>query len=163
MPGREQNVREDAALVQREPTLGRPNAADARALEALVPIRLETKLLDMLQELLDRRVEAVADALGQRYDASPSKRRPHRKAREGGRPAMAVALGPHPPLTDRRRANAPGGSRIPVCSEHGYFGRLEPPFSEGCIGDEPGEPASDDPAHSRHCYFTEPASRPWTK
>ena len=76
---------------------------------------------------------------------------------------MAVALGAHPPLANGRRANAPCCSRIRVRSEHDYLGRFNAPFPEGCIGDEPGEPASDNGAHLRHRYFTDPARRPWTK
>ena len=76
---------------------------------------------------------------------------------------MAVALGAHSPLADCRRANAPGGGRVRVGSEDGDLGRLEPTVAEGRVGDEPGQPASDDRARARHRYFTEPASSPWTK
>jgi hypothetical protein len=76
---------------------------------------------------------------------------------------MAVALGAHVALANRRGADTPCGCGIRVRAEHGYFGRLEPPFSEGCICDEAGQAASDDRARSRHGYLTDPARRPWTK
>ena len=77
--------------------------------------------------------------------------------------AVPVALGAHSPLPDGGGAHAPRGRRVRVRSEHGDFGRREPPMAEGYIRREAGEPGADDCAPFRHGYLTEPASRPCTK
>ena len=64
MARREEDVREDAAPVELEAAVHGPDALDAGPAEALVPAGLVPQLVDVVEELVDGRVVAVAGALG---------------------------------------------------------------------------------------------------
>ena len=74
---------------------------------------------------------------------------------------MAVALRAHLPLPDRRRPHAPGRGGIGVRPEDGDLARLEPPRRRVWYAVNPASP--EPTTATRAIYFTEPASRPWTK
>jgi hypothetical protein len=163
MARRDKHVDVRAPAVELEPVLDRADLADAAGAEALVPARGLPDFRDVLEELVDRRVVAVEEGEDERPGVPLAECRANGEPGEGRRRHMAVALRAHTALPDGGRTAAPLEGRIRVRSEHGDFGRREPPMAEGCIGDQPGEPAADDCAPFRHCYLTEPASRPCTK
>ena len=164
MPGSEQDVAEDAVPVELEAALHRPHPLDPRPPEALVPAAARAQLVDVVEEELDGRPVAVADAEDERREVPPPRRLPRGEAGERGRPAVPVALRAHQPLADRGRARPPGSGRVGVVAEDGDLGRLEAAVAQRRVGDEPAEPGADDgDARCHGSYFTEPASRPWTK
>src|SRR5205823_570657 len=114
--------------------------------------------IDVLEELVDRRVVAVEERLDER--PRPPRRGTHREPRERGRRDVPVALRAHAPLADRGGAHAPGRRRIGIRAEDRDLVRLEPAVPERGVADQRGEPVADD--RGGH-YLTEPASRPCTK
>ena len=103
--------------------------------------------------------------------------RPRRRAARGERPPQrrrtaspGNAVGRQwPSLSERisrcriaaaRRRH--GAGRVALGPEDGDLLRLEPAAAQRLVRREPGEPASRRRAHAA-IYFTEPASRPWTK
>src|SRR5262249_50645973 len=120
--------------------------------------------LDVREELVDRRVVAVSEALDERPRVERAHRVPYRETRERRGQAVAVALGPHPTLADRAGADAPrGGGVEPRGAEHGYLVGRDPTVDESGVRDEAGEPSADDRTPCRRAHLTEPASRPCTK
>ena len=156
---REQDVPEDAVPLELEAAIDRAHMVDALPAHALVPAALLAQLRDVLEEQVDRRVVAVADAPDERHGRPAPYGVPNRESREGGRQAVPVALRAHRALADCSRPPAPdrGGIRIRV--EDCDLVRLDAAVQEGQVRDEAGEAAADD----RNAHFTLPASNPCTK
>jgi hypothetical protein len=159
MPGGEKDVPE-AVAVELEAALDRPHAIDAAQDEALVPAAPLAQPLDVGEELLDRRVVAVGDGLEQRSQRAPPRHTPEGEAGEGAREAVAVALGAHLPLPDRRGAHPPRRRGVGVRPEDRDLAGREGP-AQGLVRGEARESGAHD-RDARH-YFTEPASSPCTK
>ena len=62
VPGREENMGEDAPAADLEAAVNRPHALDTCASKAPVPVGLGSQLRDVLEELVHSRVVAVASA-----------------------------------------------------------------------------------------------------
>ena len=136
-----------------------------RSHEAAVPAAPLAHLRGVRDELVDVRVVAVRRRRDERAQRARPHRLPHREARERRRGEMAVRLGPHPALADAGRPPPPDLGRIGVRAEDGDLLRGEPAVPQGGVRGECRQPAADDgtPRSRVHRYFTEPASRPWTK
>src|SRR5919108_6432738 len=163
MAGRDQHVAEDALAVELEAAVDCAHAADPLRHDALVPSAVLADLGDVVEELLDGRVVAVEERRDERCGAPVPNGAANCEPGPRGRRRVPVALRAHARLPDGGGARPPRGGRIRVCVENGDLARFEPPMPEGCIRDEAGQPAADDPDLSRHCYLTEPAKRPCTK
>ena len=127
------------------------------------PRPLRTRSLgDVVEELLDRRVEAVAHA--GTSGTNDLCRRAARTARPGndvGRqwPSLSERISRLPD-----RAARPAKRRgVSVGREDGDRFRLDRPVEQRQVGDEPGEPTADNCERPPASHFTEPASSPWVK
>ena len=150
--------------VELEAAVDRAHALDARAADARRPSRVRVaQLLDVLEELLDGRVVAVADATRRaaRRRRAAAPRAP--RARERRRQAVPVALRAHRALPDRgraRRATPPPGSAS--VAEDGDLVRLE--RRRGAASrTRRSRPSPPPTIATRRDHFTEPARSPWTK
>ena len=137
------------------------DAVDACKAHAVVPAAGRAELLDVLEELADSRVVAVADASHERSDRPAPARLANREPWERGRQAVAVAFRAHVRLANCRRAPAPGRCRVALLCENGDLVRLDTSATQGQVRDEPDESAADDRDAAVH--LTEPASSPSTK
>src|SRR5919198_257629 len=154
-----------AVAVELEAAVHGPDAADPGKADARLPPARLPQLLDVLEERVDARVIAVADALQERRERAPPASLAHRQPGKGGGQAVAVALRAHPALADCRRPPAPSGRRIELGAEDGDLVRRNSAVQQGRVGDESGQAATDDGAAAGRlaAHFTEPASSPWTK
>ena len=160
VPRREQDVAEGAVRIELEAAVDRPHLLHTGLPPAPVPAAPVAQLVDVAEELVDRRPVAVADAQEER-DRRPAPRRlPRGEAGEAGRVAVAVALGAHALLADRGRTHAPRPGRIVRVAEDGDLLRVEPGVTQRRVRDEAAEPGTDDGAARHPRYLTEPASRP---
>jgi hypothetical protein len=147
---RQQDVAKDAVAVELEAALGHRDTCDPRAVEALVPAAALPQLVDVPKERRYGRPIAVADAEDQRGQIASPDGLARRETWKRRGPAMAVALGAHRPLPDRRRSLPPGSCRVGVVAEHGDLRRLEPAVAQRGVRDEPAEPGADD--RSARCH-----------
>src|SRR5262249_22610764 len=163
MPRCEEDVLELAATVavDREAAVDGTDALDPSPNEPLCPAARDAELLDVGQEVFDRRVVAVDQARDERRHRPPSPRLAHREPRERRREAVAVALRAHVGLPDGRGAAAPGSAGIRLGREDRDLALVDAALAERQVAHEAGQPAADD-RDPRH-HFTEPASSPWTK
>ncbi len=160
MSRRDEDVSKAAAAVDVEAAVHRRDPPDPPLTQALIPAASLAAPLDVREELLDRRVIAVARRLEERSQRAPPANAGEGEAGKGRGPTVPVALGAHLPLTDRRRLSPPDGGRIVLGTEDGDLAGLEPAAPQDLVRREAGEPGPDDrDAH----YFTEPASSPCTK
>ena len=163
MAGGDEHMAKAAGVVELAAALDGRDPLHALSPKALVPPALGADLVDVLEELAHSRVIAVEPALHEWNRALATERRADREPRKRARRAMAVALGAHATLANRRRPHPPLAGRVGVRSEHVDFGGSESPVSEGCIADEAREPPADNRALLRAAHFTEPARSPCTK
>ena len=152
MPECEQDVTEPirtprgraAADLELEAAVDGGHAVDPIGHDARVPAASPAKLVDVAQELVDRRSVAVAGGLHERRQLAASNRLSGREARERPRVAVAVALGAHAHLADRRGARTPRADGVRIGVEDRNLGRLDTSVPEGLVGDEAGQAAADD-------------------
>src|SRR5262249_38166176 len=159
---REEHVAEDAFAFEVEAAFDCPDARDPTWHERLVPVRPPAHVLDVLEELADRRVVAVADALHDGPGIPAAQRGADGEPREARRQAVPVALRAHPALPDRLCSPAPGLGGISAGGiEDGDV--LHVPVAERGMRDEPGQAAADHGDVPDRGHLTEPANRPCTK
>ena len=131
-----------------------------RGTTALVPAVRAAQLLDVVEELADGRVVAVAHALHERPRVAPPERRADREPGEATSagsarrsPSASAAGGsPRPGAATRRRVGARG-------VEDRHVVRLDAAVHERRVRDEAGQAAADDRARPRDGRVISPSRR----
>ena len=143
--------------VELEAAVDRADPVDPGRHEALVPAARARSSSACVEEVRHGRVVAVATRLEQRRRASGAGTPRARRGRGTRRAAVAVALGAHAALPDRRGPPPPGGGRVGVGAEDGDLLRLDAAVTQRRVGREASQPASDDRA--AHVGPTSPSPR----
>src|SRR5579864_341981 len=159
MAGRDEHVAERAVPVELEAAVDGADALDGGRAEAALPAAAVAQPTDVGEELIHRGVEAVAERPEQRARRPAAHGGAERETGKRRRQAVAVALGAHLPLPDRRGVAAERRGRVVFDTEHRDLLRRQG-APQRLVRREPGKAR----AHDRGLhYFTEPASSPWTK
>jgi hypothetical protein len=160
VPRRDQHMAERAVSADLEAAVDRVDAIDVRQADPVVPGCPLTQRLHVIEKSLDAGVVAVADAADERNDRPPTNGIANGQPRKRRGQAVAVALRAHLTLPDGFRPATPGRGRVGVGREDDDLGGLDPAVQERRVGDEAGQPTTDD--RGAH-HFTEPARSPCTK
>ena len=145
MTGRDEHVAERRA-VDGEPVVDRCDAVDPLAAEALFPAAPAHAPTRRAQEILDARVVAIRDGRNERRHRQCARGFANREPGERRCRDVAVGLGAHALLADRRGPSAPDLGRVLVRAVDGDLLRLHAAATQRRVRRECGEPATDDRA-----------------